>query len=187
MNDRHFFLVHRKILHDFAARELGDRDDVIGTLHRLFDEETECAAPRRGASSLMPQVIEVVDTDDVGPPGGERRDITEGMNKIRPLAPKLDGEYCLLPAIPDDPPQSDEGADDATEVLAGCHVEIGRALVDEHDVLVVVVRFGQRVNERRGVRLGAAYDAGNEVEQIERNQHLSNALSYAARGDRARG
>src|SRR5260221_3606593 len=86
---------------------------------------------------------------------------------------KLGRENPLPPAVTHNAAKGDEWTDYAMEVRTGRNIEIGRTLVHEHDVLVLVILFRQRMYQRSRVSLNAANNAWDQVPEIERDQQCS--------------
>src|SRR5438045_4983220 len=95
------------------------------------------------------------------------------MHEVGTTIAKLKRKDPLLPAVTHNAAKCDEWTDYTMEVRTGRNVEIGRTLVHKHDVLVLVILFRKRMYQRSRVSLSAANNAGNQVQEIERDQHCS--------------
>ena len=89
------------------------------------------------------------------------------------LSVKLERKNSLLPAVPNDSPERDEGTHYPTEIARRRDVEVSRTAVHVDDVIIVGIRSRKSVDQRRRVRLGSADNSGDQVEKIQSDKHDS--------------
>jgi hypothetical protein len=147
---------------------------MISFFDRLLDKKSKHPTAGSCATSLMSDVVEIRHRDDLSAGRSKWRNVAKRMNQIRFFPLKLKWEHRLLPSITDDAAKCDEWTHYSAEIRRGRHIEVRAAFVDENNVLVVGIRFGESIDQRDRVRLGPSYNARNQVEKIESDDQSLN-------------
>ena len=171
MDHRDLGWVDADVVHDLTFRSRGHRDDVVGSpgrpTHEHLQRDAPCGPHEVGESG----VDQVVDRHHVRARRPQRTDVPERMEHVHLVATELPGEPELLVRVAGGAAGRADVAHDHVDSGRVDEIERCRFAVHVHGVAVVPTEADETAEERDGIRLRAANDAWEQVEEVEADVH----------------
>jgi hypothetical protein len=156
---------------DFSFGEIGNGDDMICPLRRLYRKKTQERSFPARHGLFHRYIVEIRNRDHRGTGSNQRADISQRMDNIDVVFCEEPGQSHLLKKIAIGPAGSPHRAEDPHEVHRSRKGPAFALTVHKNDIFIPPVYFGQPMQQSGGIGLSPSNHTGKQVQQIDPDLH----------------